>query len=218
MNKAVEILLQKRLMILERGASVEDLQGIVPALYAAGIRVFEVTFSPMDPDMVKHGREQIAAAVKAAGPDMVVGAGTVLSIGQVHAAYEAGAQFIVSPHTDPEVLKESKRLGLAVMPGALTPTEIVTAYNAGADMVKVFPADGMGLGYRRNLRGPLPHIPLLATGGVNPDSIPLFFEAGINAVGTGITVVKPELVRDKNYEEICRLARIHVDAVANAVK
>lgn len=72
-------------MILERGASVEDLQGIVPALYAAGIRVFEVTFSPMDPDMVKHGREQIAAAVKAAGPDMVVGAGTVLSIGQVHA-------------------------------------------------------------------------------------------------------------------------------------
>lgn len=77
---------------------------------------------------------------------MVVGAGTVLSIGQVHAAYEAGAQFIVSPHTDPEVLKESKRLGLAVMPGALTPTEIVTAYNAGADMVKVFPADGMGMG------------------------------------------------------------------------
>ena len=116
------------------------------------------------------------------------------------------------------MLKESKRLGLAVMPGALTPTEIVTAYNAGADMVKVFPADGMGMGYLRNLRGPLPHIPLLATGGVNPDSIPLFFEAGINAVGTGITVVKPELVRDKNYEEICRLARIHVDAVANAVK
>ncbi len=218
MNKAVEILLEKRLMILERGASVEDLQGIVPALYEAGIRVFEVTFSPMDPEMVKHGREQIAAAVRAAGPDMVVGAGTVLSLEQVHAAYEAGAQFIVSPHSDPEVLKESKRLGLAVMPGALTPTEIVMAYNAGADMVKVFPADSMGMGYLRNLRGPLPHIPLLATGGVNPDSIPLFFEAGINAVGTGITVVKPELVKAKNYAEISRLARVHIEAIAKASK
>lgn len=213
MNQVVEKLLEKHLLILERGLTAEQTPPVAKALMKAGIRAFEITFRPGEENEYENGRNEIAAAVKAVGENMYIGAGTVLDAKHVQMAYEAGASFIVSPGLDREVVEESKRLGLAVIPGALTPSEIMAAWKMGADMVKLFPADDMGMHYIKNLRGPLKHIPLLATGGVNPDTIPEFFEAGINAVGTGVTVVKPELVKAGNYEEIYRLAALHIDAV-----
>ena len=162
MHQVAQRLLNDGLMILERGASPQEVSHIVPALHTGGIRIFEVTFSPLDPDCTENGKRAIAAAVKAAATDMMIGAGTVLTAAQVQAAHDAGACFVVAPNTNRSVIEEAKRFGMAVIPGALTPTEITAAWDMGADMVKLFPADGMGMAYIRNLRGPLPHIPLLA--------------------------------------------------------
>ena len=131
----------------------------------------------------------------------------------IEAAHEAGATFIVSPDSDPDVIAETKRLGMASIPGAMTPTEIKRAYALGADIVKLFPADDLGYHYIQNLKGPLPHIPLMATGGVNPQTIPEFLSRGILAVGTGITIFRPDLVAAEDYAGIKLLAKAHVDAI-----
>lgn len=214
----VDKLLKEKLMILARNISEEQVADTTAALYSAGIRFFEITFNQMQADCDEQGKISIAQAVKVAPSDFIIGAGTVLTVAQVQAAYEGGAKFIVSPGTYPKVIAEAKRLGMAVFPGAMTPTEIVTAWDLGADAVKLFPGDDLGYHYIRNIRGPLPHIPLMVTGGVNPQTIPEFFAAGANAVGTGITVLKPELLKCHDYQGIEQLAREHVLAVANSGK
>jgi 2-dehydro-3-deoxyphosphogluconate aldolase/(4S)-4-hydroxy-2-oxoglutarate aldolase len=166
---------------------------------------------------VAENAGKIAALVKEYGSRMAIGAGTVLSVDEVRAAHDAGATFIVSPDSDPEVIAETKRLGMASIPGAMTPTEIKRAYALGADIVKLFPADDLGYHYIQNLKGPMPHIPLMATGGVNPDTIPEFLSRGILAVGTGITIFRPDLVATEDYAGIAALAKAHIDAIRNAV-
>ena len=178
--------------------------------------MFESTFDHRREDCVAENAEKISAIVAALGDRMAVGAGTVLTVDEVRAAHDAGASFIVSPDTDPDVIAETKRLGMASIPGAMTPSEIKRAWMAGADIVKLFPADDLGYHYIQNLRGPLPHIPLMATGGVNPETIPEFLSRGIVAVGTGITVFRPDLVAAEDYEGIKALAKAHVEAIANA--
>jgi len=119
-----------------------------------GICAFEITFRLGDDNEYENGKNEIAAAMKAANGKMMIGAGTVLDIKHVQMAYEAGAQFIVSPGLDLDVVTESKRLGLAVIPGALTPSEIMAAWKAGADMVKLFLADDMGMHYIKIFAAP----------------------------------------------------------------
>ena len=175
--------------------------------------MFESTFDHRREDCIAENADKIAALVAALGDRMSIGAGTVLSVEEVHAAHEAGASFIVSPDTDPDVIAETKRLGMASIPGAMTPSEIKKAYALGADIVKLFPADDLGYHYIQNLKGPLPHIPLMATGGVNPETIPEFLSRGILAVGTGITIFRPDLVAAEDYEGIKALAKAHVEAI-----
>ena len=133
-------------------------------------------------------------------------------------AVEAGAEFYLSPNLKVDVVKKAKELGLCAIPGALTPTEIVDAWEAGADIVKLFPADDMGYHYIWNLKGPLPHIPLLASGGVNPDSIPTYLEYGVAAVGTGVSIIDRDMLAADDYDGIALLARRHVDAIKNFLK
>ena len=175
--------------------------------------LFESTFDHRRDDCVAENAEKIAALVAALGDRMSIGAGTVLSVDEVRAAHDAGAAFVVSPDSDPEVIAETKRLGMVSIPGAMTPTEIKRAWSLGADVVKLFPADDLGYHYIQNLKGPMPHIPLMATGGVNPDTIPEFLSRGIMAVGTGITIFRPDLVAAEDYEGIKALARAHVEAI-----
>ena len=203
----------KRLMVLARGVPKDVLLKAVGAIEEAGVTVFESTFDHRRADCVAENAEKIAALVAAYGERMAIGAGTVLTVKEVCAAHAAGATFIVSPDSDPEVIAETKRLGMASIPGAMTPTEIKRAYALGADVVKLFPADDLGYHYIQNLKGPLPHIPLMATGGVNPQTIPEFLSRGILAVSTGITVFRPDLVAAEDYEGIKALAKEHVDAI-----
>ena len=204
---------RSRFMVLARGVPKDVLVKGVAAIAEAGVTLFESTFDHRRGDCVAENAEKIAALVAALGGGMVIGAGTVLSVEEVRAAREAGASFIVSPDSDPAIIAETKRLGMASIPGAMTPTEIKRAWSLGADVVKLFPADDLGYHYIQNLKGPLPHIPLMATGGVNPQTIPEFLSRGITAVGTGITVFRRDLVAAEDYEGIKELAREHVEAV-----
>ena len=210
----IDRLRMDHLMVLARGVSKDVLVRGVAAIADAGVTVFESTFDHRREDCIAENAEKIAALVAALGDRMSIGAGTVLSVGEVRAAHEAGATFVVSPDTDPDVIAETKRLGMVSIPGAMTPSEIKRAYALGADIVKLFPADDLGYHYIQNLKGPMPHIPLMATGGVNPETIPEFLSRGIMAVGTGITIFRPDLVAAEDYEGIKALAKAHIDAIA----
>ena len=166
-----------------RASSGEQLVGVAEALYAGGIDVIEVTFT------VPRVLEILADVREALGEKILLGAGTVLDPESARAALLAGAEFIVCPNVDVDVIRMCRRYGKLVMPGALTPTEVVTAWEAGADIVKIFPADVGGPGYLKALAGPLPQVRLLPTGGVDLDTVGSFLDAGACAVGLGSALV-----------------------------
>lgn len=169
-----------RVVIILRGHSAATCRRITDLLHGAGLRLFEVTFDSGEPV------EAIAALHEAYGAEIPIGAGTVLTAEDVSRAADAGARFIVSPNVDEAVIERTKELGLTSIPGAFTPSEIVRAVRAGADIVKVFPIRPVGADYLRQLRGPLPHVPLLATGGVDVDLAGDCIAAGATGVGVGV--------------------------------
>ena len=214
----VDYIKEQGLIVIFRGVDIALVPDLVRAIYAGGVRIVETTFDPSDPDTAEKTSEIIQTIYKTMGDQMLVGAGTVVDETYAVAAKEAGAKFLLSPDTNPDIIRLTKKLGLISIPGALTPTEAMTAYRAGADIVKLFPITKDDLGYLVNITRPLSHIPFLCTGGVNPDTVGSFFTAGACAVGTGISILKPDLIAAKNYEEITRLAAIHVEKVQAAKK
>jgi 2-dehydro-3-deoxyphosphogluconate aldolase/(4S)-4-hydroxy-2-oxoglutarate aldolase len=179
---ALEQILQYKIVAILRGCNPATIPDITAALYAGGIRLLEITLnSPGALDAI----EQVAVRY---GDRMVVGAGTVLTVDEVNAAVAAGARFILSPSLDIGVIRVTRDLGAVSVPGAFTASEILTAYRAGADIVKVFPAS-VGPAYFRDIRGPLPQIPLMPTGGVNLENIRDFRKAGAVAFGVGSALV-----------------------------
>ena len=190
-----------------RASSGEQLVGVAEALYAGGIDVIEVTFT------VPRVLEILADVREALGEKILLGAGTVLDPESARAAMLAGAEFIVCPNVDVDVIRMCRRYGKLVMPGALTPTEVVTAWEAGADIVKVFPADVGGPGYLKALAGPLPQVKLLPTGGVDLNTIGSFLDAGACAVGLGSALVEKEAVARGDMDRVKSLAEQYVAAV-----
>ena len=209
------LLLDKKLVVIFRRIPVEQIGRVSEALVRGGVKLLEVTFDQQSQDPAADYARSIEQVRHAVGDALCLGAGTVLSCGQVRTAREAGAEFILSPNTDIDVIRLTRQLGMVSVPGAMTPSEIVTAWNAGADIVKLFPAEDLGYHYIWNIRGPLPHIPLLATGGVNPETIPQFLAQGVSAVGTGVSIVDRQLLAAGDYDGIEALARAHVDAINN---
>lgn len=210
---AKERLLKEKLVIIARNIPEEAMIPCCEALLQAGLHCVEMTFDHILDDPITDTLKKLRAVRRAFGDAICLGTGSTLSVDEVRAAGEGGAEFIVAPGTKQAVVEETKRLGMASIPGAMSPTEICEAWDMGADIVKVFPADDMGLHYLQNLRGPLPHIPMMCTGGVNVDTIPKLLSAGANCVGTGITVLKPSLVKAGDYAAISLLAKMHADAV-----
>ncbi len=207
------LLLDKKLVVIFRRIPVEQIGRVSEALVRGGVKLLEVTFDQQSQDPAADYARSIEQIRHAVGDALCLGAGTVLSCGQVRTAREAGAEFILSPNTDIDVIRLTRQLGMVSVPGAMTSSEIVTAWNAGADIVKLFPADDLGYHYIWNIRGPLPHIPLLATGGMNPETIPQFLAQGVSAVGTGVSIVDRKLLAAGDYDGIEALARAHVDAI-----
>ena len=166
-----------------RGRRAEHLDAVLDVLVEAGIRSLEITLN------TPGALTAIRRAGTRFGSDVTVGAGTVRTVADVDAAVEAGAAYLVSPHTDPALASRAHELGAAYLPGAFTPTEIVAAWNAGAAAVKLFPARLGGPRYLRDLREPLPDIPIVPTGGVSAENAAEWFAAGAVAVGAGGSLI-----------------------------
>ena len=199
--------LEGGIVAIIRASSGEQLVNVAQALYDGGIDVIEVTFT------VPGVLEILSAVRSQLGERILLGAGTVLDPESARAALLAGAEFIVSPSVNRDVIRLCNRYDKLVMPGAFTPTEVVSAWEAGADIVKIFPADVGGPAYLKALQGPLPQIRLLPTGGVNLDTLPDFLKAGACAVGLGSSLVDKEAVQEGNIQRIRNLAEQYVELV-----
>jgi 2-dehydro-3-deoxyphosphogluconate aldolase/(4S)-4-hydroxy-2-oxoglutarate aldolase len=183
------------------------LRTVVQALAAGGVKALEVTMT------VPRAIELIGEIAPTLPPDFVIGAGTVVDPDTAHAAILAGARFIVGPVLRPAVIDLCHRYDTAVMPGCFSPTEILTAWDAGADVVKVFPATALGPSYFKDLRGPLPHLKLMPTGGVSLDNAGDWIRAGAVAIGVGTALVDAQLVAAGDFAAITERAGRFVDAV-----
>ncbi|PTX63359.1 2-dehydro-3-deoxyphosphogluconate aldolase/(4S)-4-hydroxy-2-oxoglutarate aldolase [Melghirimyces profundicolus] len=166
------------------------------ALYDGGVSVMEVTMNtPGAPDIIRELKEEW-------DDRMHVGAGTVLDLEDADRAREAGAAFFITPNLDVEVLRFATENAIPVIPGAMTPTEVVKAHREGAVMVKVFPGGSLGPAYIKDLRGPLPHIPLMAVGGVDETNAADFLRAGARALGIGSSLVDPRRIAAGDFGTI----------------
>jgi len=199
-------ILDRGLVAIIRAPSSEQLAGVARALFEGGIDVIEVTFT------VPRALEIIAEVRRDLGPQVLLGAGSVLDAETARAALLAGAEFIVSPAVRQDVIQLCRRYGKVVMPGAFTPTEVLTAWEAGADIVKIFPADVGGPAYLKAISAPLPQVRLMPTGGVNLDTLEAFVRAGACAVGLGTALVEPQAVRAGDMARISDLAAQYVAA------
>lgn len=213
MNEVMERVRTGRLIAIVRGLSSRHIPGIAAALLAGGISMLEITFDQLRPDSWNETRESIKCVASEFGGRILVGAGTVMTMEQLEIACDAGAGYIISPDVNTVIIRETKKLGLVSFPGALTPTECVTAYNAGADAVKVFPAGKMGADYIKALRAPLSHIPMLAVGGVSVKNAAEFIKAGCIGLGVGGLLANREWAVNEEYEKITAMAREYVKAV-----
>jgi 2-dehydro-3-deoxyphosphogluconate aldolase/(4S)-4-hydroxy-2-oxoglutarate aldolase len=203
----VQRIIDTGLVAILRAPSGDLLAEAAEALAAGGIDVVEVTFTVPQAEAVLR---QVASRL---GDRVLLGAGTVLDPETARIALLAGAQFIVSPTVHLEVIELCRRYGKPVMPGAFTPTEVLSAWQAGADIVKVFPCDVLGPGYLKALHGPLPQVRLLPTGGVNLDTAAAFLNAGACALGVGSSLVEPKAVASGDFARIEALARQYVEVV-----
>lgn len=215
MNR-VEIIKKEGLIVIFRGVGIEKIAKTAQALYDGGVKIIEIAFEPSDSKTAIKTAELIKEVKNKLGNKMLIGAGTVISNEYLDAAYEAGAEFIFSPDTDVDIIKRTKKLGLVSIPGAFTPTECKTAYKTGADIIKLFPTTIDDINYILNITRPLSNIPFICVGGINENTIASFIKAGAVGVGTGISILKPELIEHENYSEITRLVKLHTDRIREA--
>lgn len=194
-----------------RASSSEEAMQAIEAIKAGGISVLEITMTV--PGAVKV----IEAVTDKYGSDTLVGAGTVLDPETARVCMLAGARFIVSPALNVKTIEMCQRYSTPIMPGALTPTEVVTAWQAGADFVKIFPAGSVGgASYIKNLKGPLPQIKIVPTGGVSLATAADFIKAGAAALGVGTDLVDVKAIRAGNATIVSDRAREFVEIVRNA--
>lgn len=206
MNVA-DTIFEEKLFAIIRGVSTTQIVETVHALVQGGVKLLEVTFCHDRPEGIEDTLFSLNKIQEVFSGQVCLGAGTVLTAEQVRLAEQAGAQFIVSPNVDSEVIRTTKKLNLFSLPGALTPTEIVSARRAGADMVKLFPVGNFGPGYVKDLRGPLSDIPLIAVGGINQENIVQFLAAGAVGVGVGGSLVSLKNVNEGNFAAIEQRAK-----------
>ncbi|MCH8294843.1 bifunctional 4-hydroxy-2-oxoglutarate aldolase/2-dehydro-3-deoxy-phosphogluconate aldolase [Candidatus Poribacteria bacterium] len=193
-----------------RANSSAELIEVVAAIKEGGVDVIEVT-------MTTPGALQVISDVSDKyGDEVLVGVGSVLDAETARAAMLAGAKFIVSPVTKPDIIEICNRYGAVVMPGAFTPTEILAAWESGADYVKVFPSSGVGPAYIKAVKAPLPHIPLVPTGGVSIENAGEFIKAGATVLGVGGSLVNSKIIAAGQYHLLTETARKFTVAVQAA--
>lgn len=191
-----------------RATSTGEALAIARAIAAGGVDVLEVT-------MTVPGAMEVIRTLLREEPQILIGAGTVLDPETARICMLEGAQFIVSPATNPRTIEMCRRYSIAILPGALTPTEVVTAWQAGADVIKVFPASAMGgARYLKSLKAPLPQVELIPTGGVSVATATEFLEAGAFALGVGADLADSRAIAEGKPERITETARAYLRVIA----
>ncbi len=211
---SMELLRKYRFVGLFRHIPPRHALKAAQAMYDGGVRIFEITFDPSGGTSMEETAGIIRSLRSYFADEVSVGAGTVVTMDFARAACEAGAEFIVAPNTDAEIIAYTKEHGMLSIPGVYTPTEIVQAWKLGADVVKIFPILPDGEGYLKNVISPLSHIPFMVTGGINPDTIEKFLATGPVAVAAGASIVTRELVEKGDFDTIRENARRHTEKIS----
>ncbi len=204
-EQVITRLLDPGIIAVVRAPRPELCLPLAEALIAGGVISIEITMTTPDAlDAIRQTKRKV-------GERGLIGVGTVLDIKTCQRALEAGAEFVVSPVLRPELVPVAHRASRPIMLGAYTPTEAQLAHETGSDFVKIFPADGLGPGYLRNLRAPLPHLRIVPTGGVDLETMEGFLKAGVAALGVGSSLVKKDLLEREDWPALTALARSFVE-------
>lgn len=206
---------EEKVIAIVRGIESDALLKLANALYEGNISMMEITFDQARPETWESTAASIAFLREKVGDHMAIGAGTVTSPHLVELAIKAGAEFIISPDTQKEVIEKTREMGAVSMPGAMTPTEVLEAYRYGADFVKIFPAADLGVKYIKALRSPINHIPMLAVGGVNEENLKDFLDVGMVGAGVGGNLVNKKWIAAGEFGKITELARKFRSVIAD---
>jgi 2-dehydro-3-deoxyphosphogluconate aldolase/(4S)-4-hydroxy-2-oxoglutarate aldolase len=213
-NEIIESVLKKKIIAIIRGFAPDVCLHLAEAFAKGGIAFVEVTFNQKSPETWKD----TAAAIKAISDrfkgDVRVGAGTVLSLEQLDLCEQAGGEYMIAPNVNEALIRECVGRGLVAMPGAMTPSEAVSAHEAGADFVKIFPAGSLGSGHVKALAAPLSHIRFLAVGGVSASNAAEFMAAGCVGVGVGGNLTNKEWIAAGEWSKITAAARELTDQIS----
>ena len=196
-----------RIIAIIRGFAPDVCLRLAEAYRRGGIRLVEVTFNQKAPETWADTAAAIRAIRECFADDIRVGAGTVLTADQLARCADAGGEYMITPNVNPALIRACVADGLVAMPGALTPSEAVAAWEAGASFVKVFPAGSLGPGYVKALRAPLAHIPMLAVGGISPENVADFMKAGCVGAGVGGNLTNREWIAAGAYDRIADVAK-----------
>ena len=207
-NQVINKILDEKIVVIVRGIDSDKIIPLAEAMYEGGIRALEITYnaSNMAENAVVAGN--IKKLVDHFGDRMIIGAGTVLTTEQVELTKEAGGAFIISPNVNKKVIERTCELDMVSIPGALTPTESVDAYEAGADFVKLFPITNLGSGYVKAMKAPLSHIRFLGVGGIDENNMEEYMKAGVCGFGIGSNIVNKKLIEAGDFKAITELARV----------
>ena len=215
-DQVIQQIEQEKIIAIVRGVGPEQCTKVADALYAGGIRLMEITYNQKDPASFQATADAISAITKAYEGRMLVGAGTVTTTELVELTAKAGGKFIISPDTNPDVIRRTRELDMVSMPGALTPTEIMTAHRAGADYVKLFPAGDLGPNYVKAVRAPISHVKMTAVGGINEKNMADFLKAGVCGFGIGGNLANKAWIEAGEFDKITETARAMVAVVKEA--
>lgn len=206
MNQFVKEYKESKVIVVCRGIAEEEIVRVANALYDGGIRFMEVPFNQSKPETFAQTARQIKLVKEALQGKMHVGAGTVITMEQFEIAKEAGAEIIVSPTLEEDVIVATKQAGLISMPGCATPSEMTKAYKLGADLIKLFPASVVTLKTIKEISVPLSHIPMVCFGGVTLENIREVLGTGVVGVGMATAILNKEALANKDYARITELA------------
>lgn len=214
-EKIIQAVLDEKIIAIVRGADPEQCVKVAQALYDGGIRLMEITYNQKDPSSWQTTADTIAAIARTFDGRMLVGAGTVTTPELVELTAKSGGMYVISPNCNEAVIRKTLELGLVSMPGALTPTEVLAAHDAGADFVKLFPAGNLGVAYAKAIMAPISHVKLLAVGGVNEHNVADFLKAGMAGAGIGGNLANKQWIAEGRYDKITETAKALVEAVKN---
>ena len=193
---------KEKIIAIIRGYAAETSMKISQALYDGGIRLVEIPFNNAHPERFPETEQAIAAIRSSFEGKMLVGAGTVTGVALAERAAAAGAQFIVSPDMNENVIKRTIQLGMVSIPGAMSPTEIIRAHDCGADYVKLFPARELGLSYVKAIVSPINHVKLIAVGGIGEENLKAFLASGIVGAGIGGTLINKQHIKEGRFDKL----------------